>query len=276
MKQERRQGATVRLNDMPGQLDGLTHIFDRLKSSMDDPTFKRWRRKQFTELAKACANNHGAVFDYYIERLIFHGREKVQKVVLKWMETFVLHVGTGTDGDIARDVARNFGLIYAAGVLGIKLRILPWTAQELLDAISKCYFAARECLPDDGVALRRGIAAVNALLRRLPASDRLAEADYADVDGYWVVAPSSKRYRIKCEAFNAAFASAHDCELVLDWLIRKGFITLAMPKAALAGSKPRPKKQHDWPDDERRRSYEIRVPRKSRTDETGKNGETTG
>ena len=148
VKQERRQGATVRLNDMPGQLDGLTHIFDRFKSSMDDPTFKRWRRKQFRELAKACANNHGAVFDYYIERLIFHGREKVRKVVLKWMETFVLHVGTGTDGDIARDVARNFGLIYAAGVLGIKLRILPWTAQELLDAISKCYFAARECLPD--------------------------------------------------------------------------------------------------------------------------------
>ena len=82
---------------------------------------KNWH-KLALKITGLCSSN-------YIERLIFHGREKVRRVVLKWIETFVLHVGTGTDGDIARDVARNFGLIYAAGVLGIKLRILPWTAR---------------------------------------------------------------------------------------------------------------------------------------------------
>ena len=274
MKQERREGATVRLNDMPGQLEGLTHIFDRLKSSMDDPTFKRWRREQFKKLAEACANNHGAVFDYYIERLIFHGREKVRKVALKWIETFVLHVGTGTDGDIARDVARNFGLIYAAGVLGIKLRILPWTAEELLDAISKCYFAARELLPDDGVALRRGIAALRVGLLKLPVKDRVT--NHSSTDGFCEPGPNSTRYVIKCDSFNSLFDGVHDRDLTLDWLIRHRWITLAMPKDPSANSKAKPKNQHDWPDGRRRRSYEIRVPRKSRTAKACKNGETTG
>jgi uncharacterized protein DUF927 len=107
LKQERREGATVRLSDMPGQLDGLKHIFDRFKTTMDAPTFKRWSRKQFTDIARACAENHGAVFERYIDRLIFHGREKVRTVVLKWIESFAEKVGKETDGDIARDVARK-------------------------------------------------------------------------------------------------------------------------------------------------------------------------
>ena len=152
--------------------------------------------------------------------------------------------------------------------MGIRYGLLPWKQSELLDAISKCYFGARELLPDDGVALRSGIQALRTLLRHLPASDRLgktAEADYANIDGYSEFGPTSVRYLVKCEAFNSAFARARERELVLDRLIRKRWITLAMPKAASAGSKARPKKQHEWPDGERRRSYEIRVPRKSRS-----------
>ena len=92
LKQERRQGATVRLSDMPGQLNGLKHIFDRFKKAMDEPTFERWRREQFTDIAQACAENHGAVFDRYIDRLILHGQEKVRKYVLKKVEFFVDNV----------------------------------------------------------------------------------------------------------------------------------------------------------------------------------------
>ena len=265
---ERRHGATVRLNDIPAKVSGLDHIFDRLKKPMDAPIFRRWRRVQFANIAQACAENHGAVFDYYIDRLIFHGREKVRRYVFKKIEFFSSRVVLETDGDVARDVGRNFGLIYAGGMLGIQLGILPWTAEELFDAISKCYGAARELLPDDGVSLRRGIQALKELLRGLPASDRLgktAEANYANVNGYSVLGPTSKRYLVKCEVFNAAFASAYDRELVLNWLIEKSRITLAIPKEAVAGAKHKPKVQHDWPDGKRRRSYEIRVPRKSRS-----------
>ena len=222
LKQERRQGATVRLSDMPGQLNGLKHIFDRFKKAMDKPTFERWRHEQFTDIAQACAENHGAVFDRYIDRLILHRKEKVRKYVLKKVEFFVDNVVGEINGDIARDVARNFGLIYAAGMLGIQLGILPWTADELFDAISKCYRAARELLPDDSVALRRGISALRARSCELRASDRAgksAKGYYESIEGYKEVGPSTIRYRIKCEAFNAVFASAHDRELVLDWLV---------------------------------------------------------
>jgi hypothetical protein len=148
--------------------------------------------------------------------------------------------------------------------LGIHYGLLPWKESDLLGAISKCYFGARELLPDDGVALRSGIQALNTILKRLPPSQGLAKTAYAKVDGYWELEPTSKRYLIRREVFNKSFTSGHERELVLKWLIGRRWLTLGVPKTASAGS-PIPKVQYDWPDGERVRSYEIRIPRKSKT-----------
>jgi putative DNA primase/helicase len=269
LNEERRQGAAVRLNDVPGTLGGLKHIFDGLKEPIDGPSFRRWSRTQFANIALVCAENHGAVFDYYIDRVIFHGREKVRRYVLKKIDFFVDKVVEETDGDIARDVARNFGLVYAGGMLGSQLAILPWTPIEIFEAIAKCYRAARELLPDDGVALRRGIAALIAKLRELSSSHQIGDgADYDSIDGFRERERTTIRYLIKCEALNAEFASRRDQRLVLDWLIETRRLTPAMPKSASVGLNAKPKIQHEWPDGKRRRSYEIRWPRKSKTGNT--------
>jgi hypothetical protein len=151
-------------------------------------------------------------------------------------------------------------------MLGIKAAILLWTKEELLDAVTKCYLAARELLPDEGVALRRGIPALRERLRQLPSLSNLptgktAKAYYANVDGYWIRESDMYRCIIKCDAFNSIFSSTYDRNLVLNWLIRERRIAFAVSKAATPGSEPQIKKQHEWPDGERRRSYEIHWPR---------------
>ena len=64
----RREGASVRLIDMPAALDGLDHIFDRTTFPTGAPT-EQWKQKQFADIARACAQRHGAVFDQYIRGL---------------------------------------------------------------------------------------------------------------------------------------------------------------------------------------------------------------
>ena len=260
---DRQPGETLRLIDVPALFDGLKHIFDRLPATLETGDFEEWKRETFSKIADACEQNHGIPFRKYIGDLIAHG-QSLRNDVTECVGHFAKHVRGEGDGDVARDVAEKFGLFFAGGILGIRYGLLPWKKSEVLDAISKCYFGARDLLPDDGVALRRAIQALKVLLGDLAPTERLDTTDYANVNGYSEVGPTSRRYVIKREVFNKAFASKHDRELILDWLIRKHRIVLAVPKAAPPGSKPRPKIQHDWPDGERVRSYEIRIPRRRR------------
>jgi len=162
---------------------------------------------------------------------------------------------------MARDVAEKFGLIYAAGRLGIRCRLLPWDKPELLDALTKCYIGARDLLPDDGVAIRQGITALRAKLHELPRISKKAAAqtDYDEVDGY---RKKENWYVIKRDEFNSIFASGTQRGLVIDSLIVNQRITLATPKASAGAPSPTPQKQFIWPDNKRRRSFEIRRPRK--------------
>jgi hypothetical protein len=122
---------------------------------------------------------------------------------------------------------------------------------------------ARRLLPDKGVALRRGIRALELRLKSLPGLAKLPKnSDYEYLDGYRERDGDAFRCIIKCEAFNAIFASTYDRDLALDWLNEQRRITPALSKTATPGSSPKHKGQFIWPDKNRRRSYEIRWPLK--------------
>ena len=244
---------------MPALFEDNDHIFDRQRRKMSAEQFTRWSAETFSGFASDCAKHHGAVFGQYIVGLINHGREKATTHVQRRIAEFTHHVGEPTtDGDLARDVAGKFGLLYGAGRVAIELRLVPWSNEELLDAIAKCYRTARDLLPDRGVALRRAIRALGTRVRSLPMLTKPPKGiDYEKLDGYREVKDGVHRFTIKCESFGKTFASTADGALVLDRLIEQGRITLAVSTMATPGSSPKPREQFDWPDGKRRRSFEI-------------------
>jgi hypothetical protein len=217
-----------------------------------------WKALTFAALSNAVEQNHGQAFRKYIRSLIAR-RETLKQDVEKSVAYFVSRACKDSDGEIARDVTQKFGLIYAGGVLGIECGLLPWTKGELLDAVMKSYIGARDLLPDSGVLQRRGRAAFKALRNRLPLTRRRNRAAFAyqNSDGFKERMKGKCRYLIKGEVFSNAFSSIEERDLVVNWLIRKGRITLATLKKSDGVSGRKLKEQHSWPDGERRRSFEI-------------------
>jgi hypothetical protein len=270
-RQERQHGEALRLIDVPAVFDGLDHIFDRVPTDLDTSNFQDWKRQTFKKIADACEENHGRAFRKYIKALIAD-HSKVKTAVEEKISFFVNEVCDEFDGDVARDVAEKFGLIFAGGMLGIQYKLLPWGKTELLDAVAKSYVAARALLPDDGVSRRQGITALQAKLHELPriSKNTAAETDFDEIDGYRKRRQETNRYVIKVDVFNCIFASGTQRALVIEWLIQKQRITVAKPKASAGAPSPKPKKQHPWPDGKRRRSFEIVWPRKQKTNEKKK------
>lgn len=266
---ERQHGEVLRLIDLPAVFDGLDHIFDRLPEDPNRCNFQEWKKATFKQIADACASNHGKAFRKYIKALIAD-RGELKEYVEARIAFFVRHVCDEYDGDVARDVAEKFGLIYAAGRLGIRCGLLLWDKPELLDALTKCYIGARELLPDDGVAIRQGMTALRAKLHQLPhISDKAAtEPEYDRIDGYQKRRKDLNQYVIRRDALSSIFASGTQRALVIEWLIQKQRMTLATPKASAGAPSPKPQEQFLWPDGKRRRSFEIRWPRKPKVQNT--------
>jgi hypothetical protein len=199
------------------------------------------------------------VFRAYLERLVTADFD-IEAAVQEATAAFLQRVGDLGDDVVARDVAGKFGFIYAGGVLGIRLGLLPWGQEALIDAISKCYLSARSLLPDEGVTLRQGLAILRSRLDGLGRRKKLkadASTDWDKVDGYRWRSSGQARYVIKGEVFHTLFATAFQKDLVLKYLAENNQITLAVGKAGDASAERKPKKQFYWPDEERRRSYQI-------------------
>jgi len=160
-------------------------------------------------------------------------------------------------------------------MLGIRYSILPWEEDELRDAVTKAYTAARALLPDDGVLLRRGRQALKKQLHRLPListpdDDDALQLDYDKLNGYRWRTSEARHYVIKNESFQRIFASAEQQELVTAWLIGKKRVTLAGTPKSSRGAARKPKNQFTWPDGKRRRSFEIIWPRSQQSPEVAR------
>ncbi len=252
VKRERQYGEALRLLDVPVLFGGLNHIFDRLPKDSGGIILHDWKRETFKKIVDACEQNHGKAFKKYVKALIAD-RSNLDKYVRAKVAFFTQHMCDEYDGDVARDVAQKFGLIYAAGMLGIRCGLLPWDKSELLDAVSTCYTGARDLLPDDGVAIRQGLTALRAKLRDLPRVSKTSLRKVSEIDGYCKRSKKGKRYVIRCVAFNSLFASKTQSALVIEWLIKKRRITVATGKTSVGASCPKPQEQFVWPDGKRRR-----------------------
>lgn len=253
----RKPGESVRMLDVPLLSADGTHIFDRAEAGGTEVT-PTWKSHTFKAIIDACEQNHGAVFEEYIGRLCVEPKA-TRKRALKFCADFVAKVIESEDGDMARDVARKFGLIYAGGRLAIRYGLVPWKRVDLFDAICACYRAARDLLPDEGVVIRQGKALVYERLASLKRKSDVSR--YSSEPGYKIIKKKTCRYLIKVDSFNALFSSRAQRQLVLASLVESKCITMKKPRGKRA--KAGPQQQFTWPNGKRVRSYEIKCPRKS-------------
>lgn len=253
-------GEALRLIDQPVFLDGLDHIFDRLPADFKSGNFLEWRRHTFEKLVRGCRLYHGAAFEAYIKTLITRGRKQIQREIERYVAAFRARACDGFDGQEAREVAERYGLLYGGGMLGIKAGIVDWDPADLLDALLKCFRAARELLPDDGNVLRAGIRELHKQIATLPKVTSTAKSKFDKSDGYRITKNGFHRCTVRCEEFASWFSDQHQRRLVLDWLVEKRRIVLARPKVSAGTKNGTPQEQFVWADGKRRRSYTIAFP----------------
>ena len=250
---ERNPGETVRWIDLPATFDGATDIFDRKSDVKQLLSWDQW--------FKACEKNQGHAFEAFL-RLLIAQKPEARSFINAQIRAFAESVQDESDGNLARDIAEKFGLVYAAGKMAIQFRLVPWKSAALEDAIKKCYFASRDLLPDEGVTFRAGKRALLSFLQNLPKLDKIDSADNSSLVGFCEVQPRNYRCLVKRERFNSLFETDTQLRLVTNWLMESERATLA---ATSAGPK-KIKEQHFWPDGDRYRSVEIIWPKKRSDD----------
>ena len=254
---ERQGGETVRFTDLPAIATGGADIFDKLKVR-DRVTRKKITKKLIKTIIADCQSNHGQAFHTYIEKLI-PMRALLPERVEGLMNEFVDEVSCSHNGPEADDIANKFGLLYAAGILGLELEIVPWTPEDVLAAVKACYRRARRMLVDDGELLRKGLSCLRKAIRALPAIpvDERKPIKFESVKGYRSKKADNDVAMIKVDAFNRILRSVPQRELVVKWLLENNYLELRQERGQSGATVRRPKEQFLWPDGERRRSIRI-------------------
>jgi hypothetical protein len=172
---------------------------------------------------------------------------------------FVEHVGGSAEGAEARDLAEKFGLIFAGGMMGIKLGCVPWTDADVLMAVATCYRRARNLLTDNRQLLKFGLGMVRNALGQLPlhAPKQTSQVRFERINGYQERLAGTKSCVIEADAFHRLLPDDRQRNLVQQWLLKHRAIAIAQMRAGSRSSGPRPANQFTWPDGKRRRSLKI-------------------
>jgi hypothetical protein len=241
-----RGGDARRLIDVPVYFNGISHIFDRVP----DPHKLSQTEQQllFSSTHAACAKNYGLLFTAYLKFLIKSQLSLPQRIVTL-QKQFCAKMPNFSQDVVSTDIVRKFGLIYAGGALAIEGVALPWKRKDLLQAIVRSCTAALDTIFPELKILDEGWKSLRSKLMALPRRASIGRSEYSSIDGY--VELQSRRYRcvIKTDKFNRTFANQLQRKLVMNELIRRGYISHSRSNGNQA--------QFTWPDGVRRRSLEI-------------------
>jgi len=128
-----RAGQGVRVLDLPACPEGGHGIFENLHGFKDGDALAR-------HLGEATAKHYGMVIRAFLEALTakpVKAEVFVREAIRRFCEA---HTPPHADGQVSRAAAR-FGLVAAAGELGIRMGVLPWPSGEALRAAATCFKA---------------------------------------------------------------------------------------------------------------------------------------
>jgi putative DNA primase/helicase len=135
---QRLQGDQVRLLDIPACSDKARYgVFDSLPQGVTSS------KRLATQIERACRRHFGHPARKFVtQKVAAHG---LTKRCREWMRTFYLQARV-PENPWERRFAERFALTYAAGQLAIEWKIVPWSQQELVDAVVTTYAAARSAV----------------------------------------------------------------------------------------------------------------------------------
>jgi putative DNA primase/helicase len=251
----RMDGESVRWIDLAATRNGAADIFDRIPEDVPEDRRAKWVENRCITIRDGCEHNHGVAIRHFIKAVIHHPRT-VQQDLVSLRETFVDHVVDKNDGPAVRHLAKCFGHIYAAGIIGVRFGTLPWSEKLVHKCIARCYGDARRELNTEADLLRDGLKILRAKMRALRKANG---AGLKSADGFRT---GGMRYRatIRAEAFKGWFPDARQPNLVLKSLRSKN----ALPSRPIPPTKNGPaivwaESQPTWPDGSRPRSVVIDV-----------------
>ena len=258
-------GVAIRLMDLPAIAPGAPDIFDLAPETIKLADRPAWFERQCKNLRRYCARNHGVALTHFLEYVIQHRRE-IPRRLNRYNAKFVAKVAAGETDPAVRHVAKCFGHLYGAGIIGIQSGTLPWTNRQVRQFAIRCYRDARKSLKLESDLLAEGLER----LRKMPRNKRLMVRGSIDpsrpqsferADGFIKRKGGVYRIVVRGEAFKRWFLDAREPAMVLRWLAARGGLTARNGAPPSGPSIVWAESQVDWPDKTRPRSVVMELPK---------------
>jgi hypothetical protein len=214
----RATGESIRWADVCGVRRGTNDIFDRCPEAISGDDRTAWVRQKCRNLRHGAARNHGVAIDHYVKRVIKR-RRKIARWLRPLIEEFIQAVGEKGDDPAVRHLAGCFGLIRAAGILGVRFRTVPYSEKLIDRSIRRCYRAAKRGLRTETDLLREGLRRLRVKLSSgaivvTNGTDK-PRSSFKGVDAYKDETASKPTVTIRAEKFKAWFDDPRQPALVL-------------------------------------------------------------
>ena len=98
-----------------------------------------WARKQVETLRVACGQQHGTALKPYLEYLIRQDKAKLRDQIRAAQSDFVAAVKDLITSEALNHAAKNFGMVYAGGLLAVDAELVPLTQERLLRRLKRCF-----------------------------------------------------------------------------------------------------------------------------------------
>jgi putative DNA primase/helicase len=219
----RMAGETVRWIDLPAVKVGYPDVFDRAPSFDSAAKRSAWFANQCAAIRDGCRRHHGKAHRHFITRVI-RRRRTIRGEVIALRDSFVKLVTENETDHVVQHLARNFGHIYAAGVLAVRVGTVSWSEDLVLECVRRCYRDARREIKTEADLLRRALCRLRARVADtaivMPA-DKTMPKRLGRADGYRGPGLACNRITVRAEAFKTWFDDPRQPKLVLELLSSK-------------------------------------------------------
>jgi Domain of unknown function (DUF927) len=250
-------GECSRWMDLPAIEPGSPDIFD-FAPELGKKERAAWFSKTCAAVRRGCRRHHGVASRHFVRNLM-KSRKTVRAELAQLRDSFVQAVAEGETDQVVLHMAKNFGHLYAAGVLAVQFKTVRWSEKLVMTCIGRSFRAARREIKTEAELLRRALLSLKAKAKsRTTLLDKKhMTPSLRTVDGYRRKDGKEKTVvTVRAEAFKRWFKDARQARLVLDYLRKHGRL-ICSGTPGHGQSIKWAESQPTWPDATRVRSIVI-------------------